>query len=120
MSQPIPPECRACQYDPISNRAQITEAANSGDYITNNLNQYTGQAVPGDGTRTFDYDVDGNFTSLVENSSETVYIWSMENRLITVQSASPIDSDKKVVFIYDYMGRRVKKRFTLGLSATGR
>jgi YD repeat-containing protein len=54
-------------------------------------------------------DPDGNLTSLVENSSETVYIWNAENRLIAVQPAAPADGDKKVEFIYDYMGRRVKK-----------
>lgn len=99
----------AYQYDPIGNRAQITESANTGTFTANNLNQYTGQAVPGDGTRSFDYDADGKLTSLVENSSETVYIWNAENRLITVQPATPTDGDKKVEFIYDYMGRRVKK-----------
>ncbi|MFZ2631055.1 MAG: hypothetical protein WA081_02730 [Desulfosalsimonadaceae bacterium] len=71
--------------------------------------QYTWQAVPGDGTRSFDYDADGNLTSLVENSAETVYIWNAENRLITVQPAVPTDGDKKVEFVYDYMGRRIKK-----------
>ena len=52
---------------------------------------------------------DGNLTSLVENSSETIHIRNAENRLISLQPAAPADGDKKVEFIYDYMGRRVKK-----------
>ena len=70
------------------------------------------------GIRSFNYDADGNLTSLVENSSETVYIWNAENRLIMVQPAAPSDGDKRVKFIYDYMGRLVKKWFTPGLPAT--
>jgi hypothetical protein len=64
--------------------------------------------VPGDGARSFDYDADGNLTSLVENSSEILYILNAENRLIMAQPAAPTDGDKKFEFIYDYMGRRVK------------
>ena len=61
------------------------------------------------GTRSFNYDADSNLTSFVENSSETVYIWNAENRLITVQPAAPAGGDKKLEFICDYMDRRVKK-----------
>ncbi|MFZ2633079.1 MAG: hypothetical protein WA081_06550 [Desulfosalsimonadaceae bacterium] len=33
-------------------------SANTGGSTANNLNQYTGQAVPGDGTRSFDYNAE--------------------------------------------------------------
>jgi len=89
----------AYQYDPIGNRAQITEAANTGTFTANNLNQYTGQAVPGDGTRSFDYDADGYLISLIENGSEKVYTWNAENRLTSVAPRTPANGDKKVEFI---------------------
>jgi len=41
------------------------------------------------------------------------YTWDAENRLTCVQSCdpnSPVNGDKKVEFVYDYMGRRVEKK----------
>jgi hypothetical protein len=38
------------------------------------------------------------------------YSWDAENRLVAVAPAVPAAGDKKVVFTYDYMSRRVQKR----------
>jgi len=40
------------------------------------------------------------------------HVWDCENRLIeivTKRAGDPQNGDKKVVFVYDYMGRRVRK-----------
>jgi len=38
------------------------------------------------------------------------YSWDAENRLVAVAPAVPAAGDKKVVYTYDYMSRRVQKR----------
>ena len=60
--------------------------------------------------RSFDYDADGNLISLIENGSEKVYTWNAENRLTSVAPRTPANGDKKVEFVYDYMGRRIQKK----------
>ena len=57
----------------------------------------------------FTYDDDGNLTSIANANGHTIYTWNAENRLISVQPDTPQLGDKKLEFIYDYMGRRVKK-----------
>ena len=60
-------------------------------------------------TETFAYDDDGNLTS----DGRWNYTWDAENRLIQMISKTytglPDSARKKLVFAYDYMGRRVKK-----------
>ncbi len=90
-------------YDNIGNRTAYTNNSEAWEYLANSLNQYTNIA---DGT-TNDllYDLDGNLT----NDGVRAYSWNGENRLIGVEPLSPAAGDKKVVFAYDYMGRRIKK-----------
>ena len=38
------------------------------------------------------------------------YTWNAENRLVAVEPGNPTDGDRKVVFAYDYRGRRVRKQ----------
>jgi hypothetical protein len=41
------------------------------------------------------------------------YTWDAKNRLTCVQSGDPnslVNGDKKVEFVYDYLGRRVEKK----------
>ncbi|MGA1826400.1 MAG: hypothetical protein ACMUIP_17230 [bacterium] len=58
LTNSVQSEYRAYNYDSIGNRTQITEATDTGFYTTNALNQYTQQAIPGDGTRNFAYDAE--------------------------------------------------------------
>jgi RHS repeat-associated protein len=57
-------------------------------------------------TKEFIYDDDGNLTGRSEGVS---YVYNAENRLIEVSPDTPIEGDKRVTFLYDYMGRRVQK-----------
>ena len=38
------------------------------------------------------------------------YAWDAENRLISVTPTAPQAGDKKLVFAYDYLGRRIEKQ----------
>jgi len=39
------------------------------------------------------------------------YTWDAENRLIKVEpDGTPVNGDKKVEFVYDFLGRRVEKK----------
>ncbi|MGA1826415.1 MAG: RHS repeat domain-containing protein [bacterium] len=108
-SNPVQPEYRAYNYDSIGNRQQITEASESGTYTTNALDQYTEQAIPGDGIRDFAYDSDGNLTDVTDDKGAKEFLFNTENRLIAVEPKIPVEGDKKVESLYDFMGRRVKK-----------
>ncbi|GAF83527.1 unnamed protein product, partial [marine sediment metagenome] len=50
-------------------------------------------------------DADGNLT----DDGPYAYTWDAENRLVAVEPTNPSNGDKKVVFEYDYMSRRVRK-----------
>jgi RHS repeat-associated protein len=81
-------------------------------YSTNSLNQYT-QITKDNGqqsTDTLTYDDDGNLSSIVSGSTTKNYKYNAENRLISVEPATPTNGDKKVKFVYDYMGRRIQKK----------
>ncbi len=40
---------------------------------------------------------------------QCAFKWDAENRLIEVSPASPVSGSKKVVYTYDYLGRRVQR-----------
>jgi len=64
------------------------------------------ECVTSDPTEMFSYDNDGNLTA----DGTWTYVWDGENRLIEVKKTSPSSSsDKKLVFAYDYLGRRIEK-----------
>jgi len=74
------------------------------NYTSNTLNQYT--EIDRDGTVSSpSYDDDGNMT----DDGTRVFTWNGENRLVSAAPKTPVDGDKKTEFVYDYMGRRVKK-----------
>ncbi len=73
-------------------------------YTANALNQYTRIEANGDIQQPV-YDADGNLTG----DGHSVYVWNGENRLIEVEPGSPVDGDRRLEFVYDFMGRRVKK-----------
>lgn len=104
-NHPVQSEYRAYTYDPIGNRTQITEAAETISCMSNALNQYTQHTIPGDGINSFAYDDDGNLTRVTSDSKEICYTYNAENRLVGVEPQSPSNGDKKVECIYDYMGR---------------
>lgn len=90
----------------------IEPTPETSTYNTNSLNQYT-QITKDNGqqnTDTLTYDDDGNLASIASGSSTKSYKYNAENRLVSVEPATPIDGDKKVEFVYDYMGRRVQKK----------
>lgn len=117
-SSPVSAEYRAYNYDLIGNRILHTEGTDIGTYTTNGLNQYIHQVPPQGGTNNFKYDDDGNLTEITEGSGTTQHKYNGENRLITIQPATPADGDKKIEFTYDYMGRRVNKKVYTYTSAS--
>ncbi len=104
ITQPVEPEKRIYEYDPIGNRNSATEGAESKSYAANSLNQYE-EVTAGGSTVSLSYDEDGNLTAY----NGVNYTYNAENRLIAVEPATPVDGDTKVENTYDYMGRRVKK-----------
>src|SRR5690606_17842674 len=92
-------------YDPIGNRESYQlDGGTATTYTANAVNQYTATANP---SESFTYDADGN---LAADGTWTLE-WDAENRLIAVAPVSqPVNGDKKLVFDYDYMSRRVRKR----------
>lgn len=56
-------------------------------------------------TEPFSYDVDGNMTV----DAERQYGWDDENRLFWVAPKNPAAGDVAWQYVYDYMGRRVRK-----------
>ncbi|MBN1907301.1 MAG: RHS repeat-associated core domain-containing protein [Deltaproteobacteria bacterium] len=90
----------------------IEPTPETSTYTTNSLNQYT-QITKDNGqvtTDTLTYDDDGNLSSIVTGNNTKLYKYNAENRLTIVEPATPADGDKKVEFVYDYMGRRVQKK----------
>lgn len=109
-SDNVPGLDREYVYDPIGNRDWSKTGTDPNTaYATNNLNQYTATTDPNE---SFTYDDDGNLTEVGGiGVSPVSYTWDAENRLTCVAPASsPVNGDKKVEFIYDYMGRRIEKK----------
>ncbi len=104
VSQPVNPESRLYDYDPIGNRESATEGVETYTYAPNDLNQYD-SITDGGGTQALYYDADGNLTE----KDGFIYEYNGENRLILVEPVTPGDGDTMVEFAYDYMGRRVQK-----------
>ncbi|WP_124330518.1 RHS repeat domain-containing protein [Desulfonema ishimotonii] len=95
-------EGRLYEYDPIGNRTYYTEGTDPQvEYERNKVNQYTGLSADGSALPSPAYDHDGNMTGYDGNT----YTWNAENRLTAVETA-----DRKITFLYDYMGRRVRKQ----------
>ncbi|MCP4105424.1 MAG: hypothetical protein GY749_07795 [Desulfobacteraceae bacterium] len=55
------------------------------------------------------YDDDGNLTEISDYPGSLKYSYNAENRLVSAAPELPMQGDIKVEFVYDYMGRRVKK-----------
>ncbi|GBC63453.1 hypothetical protein DENIS_4447 [Desulfonema ishimotonii] len=97
-------EGRLYEYDPIGNRTYYTEGTGPQvTYARNAVNQYT--ALTGGVSASPAYDHDGNMTAY----DGATYTWNAENRLIAAETA-----DKRITFLYDYMGRRVRKQVYSG------
>jgi RHS repeat-associated protein len=100
-------------YDHIGNRRTYdkNDSATPTTYERNDLNQYTSTANPSENFNYYDppdqtSTIDGNLT----RDGTFDYTWDGENRLKTVTPRNPGSNDKKVVFDYDYQGRRVRKQ----------
>src|SRR5262249_37907667 len=69
-------------------------------------NTATGSVFLAQSPEVFGYDADGNQT----NDGRWKFIWDAENRLISMVGSNVIDAAKrKVDFVYDSRGRRVRK-----------
>ncbi|GJQ27294.1 MAG: hypothetical protein HBSAPP02_23260 [Phycisphaerae bacterium] len=95
-------------FDPIGNRRAYLPPGGADPfdlvgYDTSAVNQYTATANPAEA---FDYDADGNLTQ----DDGYDYSWDSENRLVSVTAREPEAGSKKLVFAYDYLGRRVRKQ----------
>jgi YD repeat-containing protein len=75
-------------------------------YAVNSVNQYT--EISRNSVQTaLNYDDDGNILT----DAALTYTWNAENRLIAVEpSTLLVEGEKKLEFVYDYMGRRVEKK----------
>ena len=107
LSSPVTPENRAYQYDPIGNRKESVSGQQQAlIYETNVLNRYTEISQNAAPVAAPEYDDDGNILKY----KDKVCQWNAENRLISVQPQNPAAGYKKITFLYDYMGRRVRKQ----------
>ncbi len=101
LSQPVTDRQRAYLYDPIGNRTRSEAARVQTLYTSNMLNQYESVAAAA-----LAYDLDGN---LAADHKGLAYIYDAENRLIAVAPQTPAEGGTRTEFVYDYMGRRVRK-----------
>ncbi|MFO0838802.1 MAG: RHS repeat-associated core domain-containing protein [Phycisphaerae bacterium] len=114
---------RAFVYDSIGNRTSYVQGTSATTYYcANNLNQITtiddtNACPPGSPNETMSYDLDGNLTQGILGGTlggagilPARLTWDAENRLTSVAPVSPASGHKKLVFDYDYMSRRVRKR----------
>jgi len=103
LTSPVVSDAFAYAFDPIGNRTQSSGGIlPATTYTTNELNEYT--AISGVSAAP-DHDEDGNLTE----QGNWIYKWNAENRLIEAYSFA---EDKKLEFVYDYLGRRVEKKVT--------
>lgn len=89
-------------YDPIGNRKTCSDAGAATSYTANQLNQYT--AVTGLSSPV--HDDDGNMTLMPDSAGDWTLTWNGENRLVEAVKTD----ETKLVFAYDYMGRRVRRQ----------
>lgn len=110
------PRSRLFHYDNIGNRTDRTQGTNTLYYCVEqpgtglSLNQYTCTddasgtcPSPPTPSESFTYDADGNMTG----DALYTYEWDAENRLVAVVPRST--SHRRLTFVYDYMGRRVRR-----------
>ena len=95
--------------DQLGNRTQVKTGTVPENYTTNALNEY--QTV---GTKTFQYDPNGNLLSRLDTSTglKTSYDYDMKDRLTQVT----LPDSTQVTFTYDALGRRASK--TSGFQTT--
>ncbi|XCN71144.1 MAG: RHS repeat-associated core domain-containing protein [Candidatus Electrothrix aestuarii] len=94
ISLPVPPDQK------LVNTGTYTSVG----YTANDLNQYTSVETNGAAASPA-YDNDGGLT----DDGTFTYTWNGENRLITITPKTPTVGEKKLAFLYDYMGRRARK-----------
>ena len=86
-------------YDPVGNRISSTDASGTSSYTTDNMNRYTTK-----GGMTFEYDLMGNLTKIVESAQETIYEYDIAGRLVCVTKPDGWQWSCQ----YDAMGNRVQ------------
>ena len=87
----------AYSYDAAGNRIAVVDDGLTTNFITNNLNEYTGV-----GSATYTYDADGNLTSKTASGVTTHYAYDVENHLVAVTTPSESWS-----YEYDALGNRI-------------
>ncbi len=99
----------AWTYDLAGNRKTDTTNSAVTNYTPGTLNQYT--AITGSLVESpLTYDADGNLTQ----DGTWTYAYDGENRLKSMTRTNP---SQTLTFVYDYMGRRIRKTVT-GISAS--
>jgi len=80
----------------------VTVISDWGDPVSGSVQQYVPQTP-----ETFSYDADGN----LEADGRWTMTWDAENRLTSIESLSnaPAASKRKLIFRYDWLGRRIQK-----------
>ncbi len=110
-TNPVEAENRSYQYDAIGNRDTATIGGGGSqidiDYTANALNQY--EDITGGTITDLDFDEDGNMVGYNKNGKSLSLTFNAENRLINIEPVSPANGDTRSEFLYDYLGRRVKK-----------
>jgi RHS repeat-associated protein len=99
-TSPVPAQARSYAYDPIGNRQSSNSGGVPTSYIANALNEYTTV-----GAQSPSYDADGNLS----NDGTKLVTYNAENQLLQVAPVAPVNGSKRVTFVYDYIGRRVRK-----------
>lgn len=84
------------QYDAVGNRIAAIDGGISTDYITNEIDQYTRV-----GSKTFEYDADGNLTRIADGATISSLAYDEQNRLISV-----VNAGGSWEFAYDALGNR--------------
>ena len=112
----------AYAFDNVGNRSTATEAGTQFAYVTNELNQYSGIASPGEATfqslvenpseENFSpaYDADGNATLIRTSTGTWSIAYNGENRPIRFENAA---TQTVVECAYDSQGRRFEKKVTV-------
>jgi RHS repeat-associated protein len=81
---------------------------NGGSNLMDIVTTTTGKVFVAQSPEIFGYDLDGNLT----NDGRFAYSWDGENRLIQAQTVTNLPASvpqQKLLFAYDYQGRRVSK-----------
>ena len=106
-TKPLPDLERVYHYDSIGNRVKTIVGGEESYYHANVLNQYEAISHSSQREESLLYDADGN---LIEDGRFR-YAWDGENRMIAIELKGLNSNQKRIEYVYDYLGRQVIKKF---------